>query len=73
MTESALEKRLGDEIQLMRLVEDRLRPSIQIDQQAVETYYNDQLLPEMKTGRQSRHTVDRKSLAGSRICWPRKK
>jgi len=29
-------------------VEDRLRPSIQIDQHAVETYYNDQLLPEMK-------------------------
>ena len=32
----------------MKLVEDRLRPSIQIDQQAVETYYHDQLLPEMK-------------------------
>ena len=25
----------------MKLVEDRLRPSIQIDQQAVETYYHD--------------------------------
>jgi len=48
LTQSALEKRLGDEIQLMKLVEDRLRPSIQIDQQAVETYYHDQLLPEMK-------------------------
>lgn len=48
LTQSALEKRLGDEIQLMKLVEDRLRPSIQIDQRAVETYYNDQLLPEMK-------------------------
>jgi hypothetical protein len=35
----------------MKLVEDRLRPSIQIDQHAVETYYHDQLLPEMnKTG-----------------------
>jgi len=32
----------------MRLVEDRLRPSIQIDQKAVETYYHDQLLPELK-------------------------
>ena len=48
LTQSALEKRLGDEIQLMRLVEDRLRPSIQIDRQAVETYYHDQLLPEMQ-------------------------
>jgi SurA N-terminal domain len=48
LTESSLEKRLGDEIQLMKLVEDRLRPSIQIDQRAVETYYRDQLLPDMK-------------------------
>ncbi len=48
LTQSALEKRLGDQIQLMKLVEDRLRPSIQIDQHAVETYYQNELLPEMK-------------------------
>lgn len=48
MTQAALEKRLNDEIQLMKLVEDRLRPSIQIDQQAVETYYQERLLPELK-------------------------
>jgi hypothetical protein len=48
LTESSLEKRLSDEIQLMKLVEDRLRPSIQIDQRAVETYYQTQLLPAMK-------------------------
>jgi hypothetical protein len=47
-TQSALEKRLGDQIQLMKSVEDRLRPSIQIDQHSVESYYQDQLLPEMK-------------------------
>lgn len=48
LTQSSLEKHLSDQIQLMRLVEDRLRPSIHIDQQAVETYYHNQLLPEMK-------------------------
>ena len=48
LTQSELEKRLSDEIQLMKLVEDRLRPSIQIDQRAGESYYHDQLLPEMK-------------------------
>lgn len=48
LTQSALEKHFGDQIQLMKLVEDRLRPSIQIDQKAVETYYHDQVLPEMK-------------------------
>ena len=48
LTQQSLEKHLSDQIQLMKLVEDRLRPSIHIDQQAVETYYRDQLLPEMK-------------------------
>ncbi|HEX9111807.1 MAG TPA: hypothetical protein VF845_10050 [Terriglobales bacterium] len=48
LTQSTLEKRLGEEIQLMRLVEARLRPSIQIDQHAVETYYHDELLPQLK-------------------------
>ncbi|MFY9559234.1 MAG: SurA N-terminal domain-containing protein [Terriglobales bacterium] len=48
LTQSDLEKRLSDGIQLMRLVEARLRPSIQIDQKAVESYYHDQLLPELK-------------------------
>jgi hypothetical protein len=48
LTQAALEKRLSDEIQLMQLVEDRLRPSIQIDQKAVETYYHEQLLPQLK-------------------------
>jgi hypothetical protein len=48
LTQSALEKHLGGQIQLMKSVEDRLRPSIQIDQHAVESYYHDQLLPEMR-------------------------
>ena len=48
LTQAAVEKRLGDEIQLMKSVEDRLRPSVQIDEHAVETYYHDQLLPQLK-------------------------
>jgi hypothetical protein len=48
LTQSALEKHFADQIQLMKSVEDRLRPSIQIDPRAVESYYHDQLLPEMK-------------------------
>ncbi len=48
LTQPALEARLGDEVQLMKLVEDRLRPSIQIDQKAVESYYHDQLLPQLQ-------------------------
>jgi peptidyl-prolyl cis-trans isomerase SurA len=48
LTQSALEKRLSDEIQLMHGVEARLRPSIQIDQAAIETYYHNDLLPQLK-------------------------
>ena len=48
LSEAVLEKRLAEEIQLMHLVEARLKPSIQIDQKAVESYYHDQLLPELK-------------------------
>ena len=48
LTQKSLEKHVGDQIQLMKLVEDHLQPSIQIDQRAVETYYHDQLLPDMK-------------------------
>ena len=48
LTQVALEKRLGDEIQLMKSVQDRLRPAIQIDQQAIERYYHDELVPDIK-------------------------
>jgi hypothetical protein len=48
LTQAAVEKRLGEDLQLMRLVEARLRPSIQIDQKAIESYYQEQLLPELK-------------------------
>ena len=48
LTQSELQRRLGESIELMRMVEARLRPSIQIDQKAVESYYHDQLLPELK-------------------------
>lgn len=48
LTQSAVEKRLGNDIQLMRLVEARLRPSIQVDTRAVESYYRERLLPELE-------------------------
>lgn len=48
LTEGELKKWLSDQIQLMKLVEDRLRPSIQIDQKTVESYYHDQLLPQLQ-------------------------
>jgi peptidyl-prolyl cis-trans isomerase SurA len=58
-TQSEIEKRLSNEMQLMTLVEDRLRPSIQIDQHAVESYYHDQLLPDLqKAGSRAKPLTD---------------
>lgn len=48
LTTNTMEKRLGRDIQLMRLVEARLRPTIQIDNHAVESYYRERLLPELE-------------------------
>ena len=48
LTTSTMEKRLGQDIQLMQLVEARLRPAIQIDNRAVESYYRERLLPELQ-------------------------
>jgi peptidyl-prolyl cis-trans isomerase SurA len=48
LTPSVIEKRLGGDIQLMRLVEARLRPAIQVDSRAVESYYRERLLPELE-------------------------
>jgi peptidyl-prolyl cis-trans isomerase SurA len=48
LTPAIIEQRLGRDIQLMRLVEARLRPAIQIDNRAVESYYRERLLPELQ-------------------------
>jgi len=48
LTPGIIEQRLGRDIQLMRLVEARLRPAIQIDNRAVESYYRERLLPELQ-------------------------
>lgn len=48
LTQASLEKRIGEQVLLMKLVDDRLRPSVQIDQHAVEAYYQEQLVPEMQ-------------------------
>lgn len=46
--ESALETRLAHDIATLRQVEARLRPTVQIDNQSIESYYRDQFLPKLK-------------------------
>ena len=37
-----------DQIDLMRLVEARLRPTVQIDSKSIEAYYREQFVPKLK-------------------------
>lgn len=48
LDESSLEARLAQNIATLRQVEARLRPTVQIDTQSIESYYRDQFLPKLK-------------------------
>ncbi len=47
-TESEIKDRITLELNQWKLIDARLRPSIQIDQTAIEDYYNRQFLPELR-------------------------
>jgi peptidyl-prolyl cis-trans isomerase SurA len=48
LTEKELVAHVRQEIALMRLVDARLRPAVQIDSKSVEAYYRDQFVPQLK-------------------------
>jgi parvulin-like peptidyl-prolyl isomerase len=48
VTETDLRARIRRQIDLMRLVDARLRPAVQIDSKSVEAYYRDQFVPKLK-------------------------
>ena len=48
LDENSVETRLANEIATFRQVEARLRPTVQIDSQSIESYYRDQFLPKLK-------------------------
>ena len=48
LTEGGLQRRLDAEFDLMRLVDTRLRPTVNIDVQSIESYYQQQLLPQLR-------------------------
>ena len=54
LTQQSLESRVGLQLQLMRLVDARLRPTVQIDSKSIESYYNRELVPQLRqSGAQS--------------------
>jgi peptidyl-prolyl cis-trans isomerase SurA len=48
LTESELKRQVASQLDMMRLVDARLRPGVNIDSASVESYYNQQLLPRLR-------------------------
>ena len=48
MTEKSLQSHVKEQIDLMRLVDAHLRPTVQIDSKNIEAYYRDKFVPQLK-------------------------
>lgn len=48
LSEKALLSHLEQQIDLMRLVDAHLRPTVEIDSKSIEAYYRDQFIPQLK-------------------------
>ena len=48
LTERELKNRVALQLDLLRLVDARLRPTVQIDSKSIESYYNQELLPQLR-------------------------
>jgi hypothetical protein len=48
LTEKALLAHVEQQIDLMRLVDARLRPAVQIDSKSIEAYYREKFVPQLK-------------------------
>jgi hypothetical protein len=48
LSEQSLRSQVAVELDLMRLVDARLRPSVTVDSKSIESYYNQELLPQLR-------------------------
>jgi len=48
LSEEKLKERVAAELDLMRLVDARLRPSVNVDSKSIESYYSQELLPQLR-------------------------
>jgi len=48
LSEDGLKSRITTELDLMRLVDARLRPTVNVDSKSIESYYNQELLPQLR-------------------------
>jgi len=48
LSEDELKQHVRQQIDMMRLVDAHLRPSVSVDSKSIESYYNQQLLPQLR-------------------------
>ncbi len=48
LTEELLRHRVENELNVLLLVDARLRPSVNVDSQSIESYYNQEILPQIR-------------------------
>ncbi len=48
LTETVLRQHLRDEVQVMNFIEVRLRPNVHVNEEDVEAYYENQLVPDLQ-------------------------
>jgi len=48
LTEESLKQHLRDEVQVMNFIEVRLRPNVHVNEDEVESYYKNQLIPDLQ-------------------------
>jgi len=48
LTEDELQRQVALDVGLLRLVDARLRPGVSIDSKSIESYYNQELLPQLR-------------------------
>jgi len=58
LTQNEIHRLLSQQLYLARFLDYRFRPAAQIDQKEIESYYNDELVPELKSRGQQIPTLD---------------
>jgi len=47
-TDAELKQRVASQMELMRLVDEHLRPDVNVDSASIQSYYNEELLPQLR-------------------------
>jgi hypothetical protein len=48
LTQKEVEDRVADQVEMLRFIDIRLRPTVHVDRRNITAYYNEKLLPELK-------------------------